>query len=127
MVVKGLAGAINLVESFWTLYVTLTSVSPSPYCLVCGLPANFWAFDVFLALGVLLLIDAVVCFVGIWLAFPIGALLSFLMLPLVALEWNALGTMYSSISIGVAVAAIISDGFAAVSRTKLPEQNHPLN
>ena len=83
--------------------------------------------DVLLALGVLLLIDAVVCFVGIWLAFPIGALLSFLMLPLVALEWNALGTMYSSISIGVAVAAMISDGFAAVSRTKLPEQNHPLN
>jgi hypothetical protein len=129
MLVKRAAGVLNLLESGWILYIVLVFMNRPYACPSDGCPPipNFWVFDSLLLLGAMLLIDAAVSFTGRWPTFPLGALFSIVAIPLVALQWGAFGTTYAIVAMVLAVSALIFNVIATISRTKLSEQEHPLN
>ena len=129
MNVRRIAGAANLLDSLWTLYVVLDYTSTVRYCPAFGCPSvlNDWVLASLLVIGVLLLIDSVICFTGRWLAFPLGALLSLLTVPFAVLQCSTLGPAYSSIAIILGILALVLNVMAILARARIPEESHPLN
>ena len=129
MLIKRAAGALNLVAGAWIIYVVLFASRIRTLCPVTGCAGlSVWGplFPVLLV-GVLLVVDSGICFVEKWFAFPLGGLLSVITIVLVVSQWSVLEAFYVSISIVISVVALILDAKAAVSQSRLSEQEHPLN
>lgn len=77
--------------------------------------------------GILLVIDGIVCFVGFRQAFPVGVIFSVLTVALVVVGW---GSQINAEAASVVVAALIALvlNIAAVrSRGAMSEQGNPMN
>ena len=78
-----------------------------------------------LVVGVLLIMDSAVCFLGISPAYYASALLAVIMLVFVPGGIQAADLFVVSAVLGAATVAL--DAVAANTREYLPEQDHPLN
>jgi hypothetical protein len=85
-----------------------------------------WLIPYFI-IGILLLLDAIVCFTNRWFAFPFAALLSLGAIIFAILTWNALGINYAGVMLALGSAALVLDALATSSRMKIPEESNPLN
>ena len=129
MLVKRAAGVVNLLEAGWVLYIVILFMNAPSSCPSGGCPpiANSWVFNVLLLLGSVLFVVAAVSFTGRWWAFPVAALLSLFTMPLIALQIEALGTAFAIAALILAVAGLIFDVVASISKGQISEQEHPLN
>ncbi len=127
MIVKRLAGIANLATSLWILYLVYLFYLGCSRCSGNSLVPYDFLVNAMLVVGLMLVIDSGACLAGNWLGFPMGALLSLVAIPLMLLKLFYFEP--SDIGIGEVLAgtAVILDAIAIVSRTKLSEQEHPLN
>lgn len=130
--VKTLAIVMNVLEGAWVLFYVLSPWSPiglsvppfgvsSPNLLYGGLP------EVVLVLGVLLLVDAVVCRWGASLAFFVGVILSAGLLVSNAMAYSTLGGIPLVAGMLISIIAAIADFLASRGTQKIPEQANPMN
>jgi hypothetical protein len=130
--IKQLAVVMNILQAAWAIYYVLSpwssiglSIPPfgvsSPSLLFSGLPL------VVLALGVLLLIDAIACRWGNWVPFFAGVVLSAGLLVSGALAYATLGGIPLAAGMILSVIGAITNFLAARSSQKIPEQANPMN
>jgi len=127
MSVKGMVGIANLLNSLWILY--LVYLYPT-FCTGCfdSVPVHYdLIVSMMLVVGLILVIDSGACLAGKWLGLPMGALLSSVTIPLLIMKLYYFGAFFVGLGVVFAVAAVVLDVVAAVSKTAMPEQNHPLN
>jgi hypothetical protein len=82
---------------------------------------------VLLTVAAILVIDAVVCFIGLRVGFTVGAVLSIAIVVLVGAQWGRFGNFGSSLSVVLSAIAILLDLISTRASKSIPEESHPLN
>ncbi len=78
-------------------------------------------------IGAILVLDSLISFVGLRIAFALGAVLSAAVIALVAFQWGSYETSYSGAAMLLSVACIVVDAVASRPAKVLSEQASPLN
>jgi hypothetical protein len=133
---RTVAAALGLVNGVWVIAVgaywnQIFSIGSGDIsCTGSCYPAG--TDHIVLVLGVVLLIDSLVCLLAFSRAFYISAILSVLVLLLVlaltaglSLAWASHPAIPATIILGIATAVL--DVIAARRKTYVSEENHPLN
>jgi hypothetical protein len=130
------AAALSIVNGVWSITVGAYWNQVFGYgqggvsCLGSCIP--FGADHIVLVLGVVLLVDSLVCFLAFSRAFYVSAIVSVLILLLVLVSvappsqiWANHPTIPATLLLGIATAVL--DVVAARRKTYVSEENHPLN
>ncbi len=122
---KRLAASLNFLGGAVALILGL-GILPDSGCPASGCSSAL-VQTVFVILGILLVIDGLVCFVGFRLAFPAGGLLSVLVAGVVLFEWaGQVAPFHEALAI-IALLALIADLLVMRSKSKLPAGSHPMD
>jgi hypothetical protein len=134
---RTVAAALSLVNGAWSITVgaywnQIFGAELGSDLGCAGSCSLFGVAHIVLVLGVILLVDSLVCFLAFSRAFYVSALLSgvvlFLVLVSVAAGWHLWASYPSApFSIVLGIVTIVLDVVAARRKTYVSEENHPLN
>lgn len=130
MVAVRTAGAVvNLLNALWAAYISLVTINTPANCPQNGCPFSLLTYlpTVLLVVAAILVIDAVICFIGFSVGFIVGAVLSVAIVGLVGAQWGTFGNLGSSLSVALSTIAILLDLISMRSKRRIPEESHPLN
>jgi hypothetical protein len=121
--------ALSLLNGLWAAYIAAVLVNTPSNCPLGGCPVTLSTYlpTLLLVVAVILVIDSLVSLGGFRVGFLLGAVLSAVVLVLVALQWGSLGGLDSYVSAALSVLAIVADAIASRPSGSLSEQTHPLN
>jgi hypothetical protein len=77
--------------------------------------------------GALLALDALVSFAGVRASFLLGAVLSAVVLVVVAFQWGTYSSADSSVAVALSVLALLVDAVASRPARGMSEQTNPMN
>ena len=123
MKLKTVAAALSLVDGLWTV------VAGAEWRQIFGIYMRSHVSDnlILMALGVVLVIDALVCFRGVLEAFYVSVVLAVIAV-VGMLSWGVqVGNGGFLLTLVLAAATIVVDLLAARRKTWVPEEDHPLN
>ncbi|MDG6983731.1 MAG: hypothetical protein JRN28_04200 [Nitrososphaerota archaeon] len=124
--VQRAATAANLVAGLWAVAVAW-GFGPAYACPSGGCPVPFLQ-GADPVVGILLVLDALVCFVGLRSAFVVGGVLSAVVAAATALDWSGgagLGAWAGLVVLSLA--SVVLDFLAFRHRGQLGEQANPMN
>jgi hypothetical protein len=120
---KKAAAAVSLLDGAWTV------VAGGYWRQVFGATSRMHSSDniILLALGIVLVIDSLVCFRGVLEAFYASVVLA-IVAALGILSWGvSLGSAGFAVTALLAVLTVILDALGARRKTSFTEEDHPLN
>lgn len=117
---RTVAATVSLVEGAWGLVLAFGGGALSEIPRSTG-----WSETALAAIVIVLVIDSLVCVVGLAWAFYVSALLSVVALPFIP-GGPGLGALFLG-SLLLALVTVILDVVAARRKEFISEQNHPLN
>jgi hypothetical protein len=133
VLVKRLAGIVNILQAVMVIFFAAFTV-PSGSCGgasgACSGLSLTSPLAPLLVVGILLLVDGLVCVIERWPAFLVGIILSLITIVEVAINWGKVGGGGPDFLVGSAVIAVVAialNAKALVSRPPIAEENHPLN
>ncbi|MBI3022784.1 MAG: hypothetical protein HYY68_03540 [Thaumarchaeota archaeon] len=124
------AGAVlNLLNALWAAYISFLTVSTPTSCPSNGCPTSLFTYlpAVLLSVAAILVVDSVICFVGLRIGFTVGVVLSAAIVVLVGAQWGTFGNLSSSLSIVLSALAIVFGLVSMRSGRGISEESHPLN
>ena len=133
---KRIAGALSVVEALWVFHAVLSSSAVGCTASSClGPSINPLVAQLALVVGVLLLFDGVLGFWGAWFAFPVGLVLSLVLLASSGYTYwllSGYSTLQSQsgqalIGVAVAVIGVAGNALAMRAKTVVPEEANPMN
>jgi hypothetical protein len=136
--IRILGSVLSLLNGLWAAVLAYfgfipvplsCNVSPSPCSgapTFFGIPSPYLHGALF-AVGMILIIDALVSFKGVRMSFMLGAILSAVVLALFAISWGGVGTSESEVALVLSVVTILTDAVASRPARALSERDSPLN
>ena len=124
--VQRAATAVNLLVGLWAIAVAWM-FGPAYACPSGGCPVPILQGAVPIV-GIVLVLDALVCFVGLRSAFVAGGVLSAVVAAVTALDWSGQGGVGAWAGLVVlSLASVVLDFLAFRHRGQLGEQANPMN
>ncbi|MDE1858585.1 MAG: hypothetical protein KGI26_05940 [Thaumarchaeota archaeon] len=126
VLVQRAATAVNLLVGLWAV-VAAWGLGPAYACPSGGCTVPILQEAVPIA-GVLLILDALVCFVGLRSAFVAGGVLSAVVAAFTAFNWSGQGSVgiWAGLLV-LSLASVVLDFLAFRHRGQLGEQANPMN
>jgi hypothetical protein len=124
-----LGSILSLLNGLWSTYIAIAAMNAPASCPEGGCPTTAYTYllTLLLVVAVALVVDSLTSFRGFRVSFILGAVLSALVVGLVALQWSSFGATVSAVSVLLSVLSVVSDILATRPSKPISEQSHPLN